>query len=200
MRPRKPEVLHSLQGTRPHDRVDVSHVQGGRPRFPKDLDKSLRPVFKRIVRLLTDRRVITEGDADLVRLYCFSYERHQRQVALLRQEGEVVSFTWTDDTGTHTGMKANIRLKIVVDAEKQMANILAQLGLTQLSKDRAKPTREDVGPRVVPGSVGHLYPELLEGGNSSALEFKPPASISPNDMEVCETEQVEANDGDKTVG
>lgn len=184
--PRKSEALHELNGTKPHDRtVDVSHVPAGKPKFPKDLDKSLRPVFKRLCKLLQERRVLTAGDADLLRLYCFAYERHERNVQLLREEGEVVTVTWLDKNGVErSSVKANPRLKVVENAEKQMAAILGQLGLTQLTKDRAKRTREDVGPRIVPGSIAHLYPELLEGKSSPSLEFKPPQPISANEMET----------------
>jgi hypothetical protein len=116
-------------------------------------------------------------------LYCFAYERHERNVQTLRDEGEVVAVTWLDKNGVeHISMKANARLKVVESAEKQMAAILAQLGLTQLTKDRAKRTREDLGPRIVPGSIAHLYPELLEGKSCEALEFKPPQPISETEM------------------
>jgi P27 family predicted phage terminase small subunit len=159
---RKSADLHELHGTRPNGRAaDVSQVPAGRPRFPKDLDKQLRPIFKRLCRLLAERRVLTSGDVELIRLYCFQYERHSKNVAVLRLEGEVCSYTRLDSHGQpHEQVKTNIRLKIVTDAERQMASILNQLGLTPTAKDRAKPTRGSEQP-IVPGSIADTNPELL---------------------------------------
>ncbi|HEY2119592.1 MAG TPA: phage terminase small subunit P27 family [Candidatus Acidoferrum sp.] len=141
--PRKLEAIHELHGTKPHDRAaDISHVPAGRPRFPKDLDESLRPIFKRKARELSERRTITAGDADLIRLFCFAYERHERNAKLLREEGEVCEYVRLDSNGQpHVQVKKNIRHDIVTNAERQMAAILNQLGLTPVSKDRARPTR-----------------------------------------------------------
>jgi P27 family predicted phage terminase small subunit len=140
--PRKTELLHDLHGTRPHDRAaDISHVPAGRPRFPKDLDKTLKPIFKRLSSLLQERRTLTSGDVELMRLYCFQWERHSKNVALLREEGELCTYMRLDNHGVaHPQVKTNLRLKVVTDAERMMAGILNQLGLTPVSKDRAKPT------------------------------------------------------------
>src|SRR6266436_2805677 len=140
---RKPDLLHDLHGTKGHDRTsDVSHVPAGRPKFPKDLDKSLKPVFKRLCNLLQERQVLTSGDVELIRLYCFAFDRHTRQAALLRQEGEVCTYTRLDSNGQpHDVVKENVRMKLVAQAERQMASILTQLGLTQVAKDRAKPVK-----------------------------------------------------------
>lgn len=140
---RKPETLHNLHGTKPNGRAaDVSHVGAGRPRFPKDLDATLRPIFKRLCSLLQERRTLTAADGELIRLYCFQYERHVKNVALLRNEGELCEYTRLDSNGhPHQQVKVNLRLKVVADAERQMAAILNQLGLSPTAKDRSKPTK-----------------------------------------------------------
>ena len=61
----------------------------------------------------------------------------------------------------HPQVKVNLRLKVCSDAERQMAGILNQLGLTPTAKDRAKPTRGYAEEEIVPGSIADLYPELL---------------------------------------
>jgi P27 family predicted phage terminase small subunit len=141
--PRKSAELHSLQGTKPNGRAaDVSHCLPGKPKVPKDLDADLKPTFKRLCALLEERRVLTAGDAELIRLYCFQLDRHKRNVALLREEGEICTYTRLDSNGqAHDVVKPNVRMKIVADTERQMAAILSQLGLTPTAKDRAKPTR-----------------------------------------------------------
>jgi P27 family predicted phage terminase small subunit len=141
--PRKSAELHALQGTKPNGRAaDVSHCLPGKPKVPNDLDAALKPTFKRLCALLAERRVLTAGDAEMIRLYCFQLDRHKRNVAMLRQEGEICTYTRLDSNGQpHDVVKANARMKIVADTERQMAAILSALGLTPAAKDRAKPTR-----------------------------------------------------------
>ena len=179
--PRKSSEEHALHGTRPNGRAaDVSQMPAGRPRFPKDLDASLKPIFKRLCSLLAERRVLTAGDAELIRLYVFLYDRHSRNASVLREEGEVKLYTRLDSNGQpHQMEKANLRLKIVADAERQMAAILNQLGLTPTAKDRAKPTQGSE-EKIVKGSIADTMPFLLKGG-APEPEFVVP-SIDPADM------------------
>lgn len=174
---RKATAVHELHGTKPHDRAaDTSHVPAGRPRFPKDLDSSLRPVFKRLCALLQERRTLTSADGELIRLYCFQWERHSKNAALLRQEGDLCTYIRLDSNGQpHPQVKTNLRLKVVTDAERQMASILNQLGLTPTAKDRAKQTSNNRGAlHVIPGSIADRQPWLLNGGEAPKQEVKLP--------------------------
>jgi P27 family predicted phage terminase small subunit len=194
--PRKDQALHDLHSTKPNGRAaDVSHVPSGRPRFPKDLDASLRPIFKRLCSLSQERRTLTRADAELLRLYCFQYERHEKNVALLRQEGELCEYTRLDSHGQpHQQVKVNLRLKVVSDAERQMAAILNQLGLTPTAKDRAKPTSSNED-KIVPGSIADLMPHLLTGKPSPVVEFARP------DLSAVLAEEAENfNDEDTDAG
>jgi len=160
-RPIKSEEQHWLDNSRPQTKASVqSHVPGGRPKFPSDLgnDPKLRRLFKDLCSLLQERRVLSKGDRDLIRLYCFVYDRHRRNVAMLRTEGEVVTYVRLDSNGQpHDQVKENIRVKICVAAEKQMASILSQLGLTPTAKDRARPTGGSTEkPAAKPGTVAFL--------------------------------------------
>jgi P27 family predicted phage terminase small subunit len=162
--PRKPILLHELHGTKPHDRAsETSHVPPGRPKFPSDLPFSSKRVFKRLCATLAERRSLTAGDMDLIRLYCIVHDRHATESKLLREEGCIVAYTRLDSNGQpHQQFKENLRLKVVQISERQMVDILTRLGLTPTAKDRAKP----VGPVVnkddiVPGSIADTHPELL---------------------------------------
>jgi P27 family predicted phage terminase small subunit len=161
--PRKADAVHNLQGTRPHDRAaDISSVPAGRPKIPRDIGPGLRKVFKNLCNLLQERRTLTRADAELIRLYCFQYERHEKNVALLREEGELCTYVRLDSHGQQVPqVKTNLRLKVVTDAERQMAAILNQLGLTPTAKDRAKPTGGVADHEVIPGSLEALRPELF---------------------------------------
>jgi P27 family predicted phage terminase small subunit len=184
---RKSTALHELHGSKPHDRgADTSHVPAGRPRFPKDLDASLRPVFKRLCSLLQERRALTSADGELIRLYCFQYDRHTRQVALLRAEGEICTYTRLDSNGQpHPVVKENVRMKVVTKCECQMATILNQLGLTPTAKDRAKQTNNNRGSlHVIPGSIADTHPHLFDGS-------EPPEPQAPTLPDLSELEMEE---------
>ena len=162
--PRKSNVLHNLHGSTPHDRAaDVSGVPGGRPKIPADINAlGLRKPFKAMCRLLQERRVLTSGDVELIRVFCVVQDRHVRNVALLREEGELVTYYRLDSNGQSVPqVKKNLRHDICVTAERQITAIVNQLGLTPTAKDRAKPTTDAPTHKVVPGSVEELYPELF---------------------------------------
>jgi P27 family predicted phage terminase small subunit len=155
-RPKKTEAENYLQGTKSQSKPPTeSHVPSGRPRIPSDLDKGLRRVFKDLCRLLSERRALSNGDVELVRLYVFVYERHRKEVAALREEGCVCTYYRLNNHGESVPqVKENLRLKIVSGCEKQMVTILAQLGLTPAAKDRARPVRQTADEEeVIPGSV-----------------------------------------------
>jgi P27 family predicted phage terminase small subunit len=166
-RPALSNELHDLRGTKPQSKIATeSHVRAGRPKFPLDIrhDPELRATFKKICKLLLERRALSTGDVELIRLYCFAFDRHKRQVELLRNEGELVEVEVLDSNGqAHMRKKENPRLKIVVGAEKEMAAILSQLGMSPTAKDRARPTSGTPVEKEIPGSLGDLMPELFDG-------------------------------------
>jgi P27 family predicted phage terminase small subunit len=169
MRSAKSSHEHFVHDTKSQAKpATESHVVGGRPRIPRDLDKGLRRVFKDLCSLLSERRALSRGDVELIRLYCFVYDRHKRNVALLRVEGELVEYERLDSNGQpHKFIKENIRLKICSAAEKQMASILSQLGMTPTAKDRARPVKEGKTEEYAEGTVGWMqeHGELEKPGN-----------------------------------
>jgi P27 family predicted phage terminase small subunit len=141
--PRKSQALHELHNTRSHDRAaDISHVPAGRPRIPKEIRQvGLTRDFKELCSLLQERRTLTTGDVELITAYCFIKDRKRRNLKLLLEEGELCTYVRLDSNGVaHPQVKVNLRLKVCTDAERQMASILNQLGLTPVSKDRVRPT------------------------------------------------------------
>jgi P27 family predicted phage terminase small subunit len=181
---RKDQALHDLHSTKPHSRAsDLSHVPSGRPRFPKDLDATLKPIFKRLCSLLQERRTLTRADAELLRLYCFQYERHEKNVALLRVEGELCEYTRLDSHGKpHQQVKLNLRLKVVSDAERQMAAILNQLGLTPTAKDRARPAKLADDEKPVDLMEQYLRGEPIVFRNNTPEEKVNPADMTFDDL------------------
>jgi P27 family predicted phage terminase small subunit len=164
--PRKSALLHDVHGTSPKNRTtDESVVPSGRPKFPKDLNPAMRPTFKRIVKLLEERRAVTAGDVELIRLYAILYDRHTRNVAAMIEEGEVCTYFRLDSNGVSVPqVKRNIRFEVITAAERQMESIIAKLGLTPTAKDRVKPSAVNPDEEIIPGSLADLHPELFTGG------------------------------------
>lgn len=157
-RPAKSEHEHFVHSTKSQAKpATESHVVGGRPRIPRDLDKGLRRLFKDLCRLLSERRALSKGDVELIRLYCFVYDRHRTEVAALRDEGCVMTYYRLNSNGESVPqVKENIRLKICAAAEKQMTAILSQLGMTPTAKDRARPVAEAKTEKYAEGTVGWM--------------------------------------------
>src|ERR1700681_1490098 len=114
-RPEKSAAEHWLNGTVSTAKTaQVSHLIGGRPKFPRDLDPKLKRIFKQLCKLLAERRALTKGDVELIRIYCFQYDRHRRNAAILRDEGELVTYFRLNNHGESVPqVKVNLRLKIV---------------------------------------------------------------------------------------
>lgn len=162
-----------------------SHVPSGRPKFPRDLDPSLKRIFKQMCSLLAERRALSRGDVELIRIYCFAYDRHRRNVVLLRSEGEITTYFRLDSNGKSVPqVTTNLRLKICVEAEKQMTAVLTALGMTPTAKDRARPTAPEAPPadEVIPGSMGELYAiEAARAKQMQAIPFVNPADMTASD-------------------
>jgi P27 family predicted phage terminase small subunit len=119
----------------------ASYVDAGRPKFPKTLTASQRPMFKKLCRLLSERRTLTEADAEIIRLYCVFSDRHAKAMQSLEAEGEIIQ--------TEKGPRTSPWLAIAERTEAKMISILDRLGLTPASRDRVKVTRRTLEPNTL---------------------------------------------------
>ena len=151
MRDRKPLDLHDLQGTKPAYVLPDSDVGPGRPKYPKGISGDAKSAFKRLTKMLEDRRTITQGDAEILRLYAHLFDRHERALEHVRLEGEIVpTQTFSKDgNSTITVMKLNQWLKIAETCETKMAALLTQLGLTPRTRTQVKTTKEPAKPEAI---------------------------------------------------
>jgi P27 family predicted phage terminase small subunit len=134
-RPEKSPEQHALHGTKPQSAAYLrapSDIPEGWPRF-KNLSPQEKPVFKRIARLLKDRRHLTAGDAELLRLYAAAEVRYFDFKKILEQEGWIVD--------TIHGLKPHPAGQLFRAAEATMLSILDRLGLSPISKDKPKPAK-----------------------------------------------------------
>jgi P27 family predicted phage terminase small subunit len=147
--PRKPDGLHKLTGTKSQAKPEPEYsLPAGTPRVPKTLSLESRKTFKRLCALLAERRALTDGDGELLRLYAVTFDRHARALAKVEEQGEICKYTRLDSNGQpHEVEKENLWLKVAVTAEKNMVAILDRLGLTPHNRAKVKPTKEPEGAK-----------------------------------------------------
>jgi len=150
--PRKSDARHWLNGTKSQAKLEHQfQVPASRPRAPKDLSPEALAVFKQLCALLRNRRALTAGDAELIRLYAIKYERHAKARAKIEVEGEIRIYTRLDSNGQPRDVeKENLWLKVATGCEKDMVAILDRLGLTPMNRSKAKPTGERPADQAQP--------------------------------------------------
>ncbi len=130
---------HKLAGTKCHYQDDDAEIRPGRPKYPRGISPEAKSVFKRLCKLLSRRRTLTEGDAELLRLYAVTFDRHSRALEHLAAEGEIAPYERLDSNGqAHTVYKENLHLKIAHDCEKFMRAVLGDCGLNPISRGKVK--------------------------------------------------------------
>jgi P27 family predicted phage terminase small subunit len=148
--PRKTDFMHELSGTKSQATTPDVITPPGRPRFPKNLSKESRAVFKRLCSLLESRRALTCGDGELLLLYAVSFERWQRALVHVQTEGEIVGYTKLDSNGAQfLSYRENLWLPVAEKAEKALVGIIDRLGLSPLNRSKVKPTGEVVKPKDI---------------------------------------------------
>jgi P27 family predicted phage terminase small subunit len=142
-RERKPLEHHALQATEPSYVEQPDEMAApGRPKYPKGITPEAKKVFKSLCGLLERRRALTEGDAELLRLYVILYQRHQKALAKIEEQGAVCVYTRLDSNGeAHDVEKANLWLKIAENCEARMTSLLDRLGLTPLNRGKVPATK-----------------------------------------------------------
>src|SRR5271156_1332437 len=140
-RPSKSAALHDLHGTKQRSNLAESYVEGALPRPPKFLSKDAKKKFRALVKQLAERRSVTAGDADLIAIYCSTWERWQAACANVRDEGLIVTYTRMDAGGApHDVERPNISLKIIEVSERACLSYLGKLGLTPKDREHVRPT------------------------------------------------------------
>jgi P27 family predicted phage terminase small subunit len=166
----KSREQHYLEGTMPQNVLPgQTDIPSGRPRYPKGLSPDAKKIFKELCRQLEDRRQLTRGDSELLRLYAESYERQREAQAKLAAEGIIKIYKRLDSNGQpHDVEKPNLWLAVAERHEKYMLAVLVQLGLTPAARARVRPLKSaepvddldvamnSIKPMLVfPKAVGH---------------------------------------------
>lgn len=163
--PRKSLADHKLNGTTP-EYASTPDLAPGRPRYPKGISRDAKKAFKRIAAMLEERRSITRGDEEVLRLYSILFDRHAKAMAKLAEEGEVVTYHRLNNRGESVpSERPNLWLRIAQDSEKHMTALLRDLGLTPGTRSKVKPTASPEQPKPVDPEE-----HLLERPSTSAPE------------------------------
>jgi P27 family predicted phage terminase small subunit len=145
--PRKSLADHKLQGTTP-EYATTPDLAPGRPKYPKGISPDAKRTFKRLCSMLAERRSLTRGDEECLRLYCVLFDRHAKALQHIALEGEVCAYTRLSNQGKPVQCeKPNLWLRVAQDSEKQMAGLLRDLGLTPMTRSKTKPTRAPEQPK-----------------------------------------------------
>jgi P27 family predicted phage terminase small subunit len=141
-RERKTLEEHALQSTRPQYVLPDSEVVASRPKIPTEFKTKphLRKLFKKYCQELEQRGTLTFGDGDLIRMAVLSRDSHERAIAHLQVEGEIVTYQRLDADGHSVDVvRPNLWLKVAQDAAKALLSHLDRLGLTPANRNKIKP-------------------------------------------------------------
>jgi phage terminase small subunit len=126
--------------------------------------------------MLESRRHLTEGDAEILRLYCVLLDRHTKALAKLAEEGEVKTYWRLDNRGERCpSERPNHWLKISETCESKMLACLSALGLTPTARKNVKPTARPAAPAPV---------DELEEILSRRTEPAAPPQVSIEDEDI----------------
>ena len=139
---------HLLHGSKPQNVLPgVLDIPPGKPRRPKKLSPEARRIHRELCTQLEERRALTRGDSELLRLYCALHDRQRHAQLKIDKEGEVCVYTRLDSNGeAHEMVKENVWLGVAERAEKNMVQILIQLGLTPAARMRVRPLKPAPAP------------------------------------------------------
>jgi len=139
-RERKSLIDHKLNNTKPEYVEPGLSVAPGRPRYPKGLSPDEKKAFKNVSRLLEQRRSLTEGDGEILRLMAVVFVRWQKALQMVAAQGEIRVYTRLDKFGVaHDSERPNLWLKVAQESEKFVLSILDRAGLSPMTRGKVKP-------------------------------------------------------------
>jgi len=168
-RPEKDAALHELQGTTSVAKpAAAATAVAGKPKMPAGLSNLGRPKWREMVKLLSDRRVLTRADGPALELYVETWCRWKACLKEIADHGVLVAVEYSGPNGEPCSKKVpNPAAKLAGQLEVSLRNLLKELGGTPASRERAKPTKPDPKNKKtppVPGTIGALRPDLFQDG------------------------------------
>lgn len=143
-RPRKPDALHELHGTKPHPSTVKTHseVQAARPKMPSHLSPEARKAWHGLVKLLEERGTLSRADSMALSIWSETQARWIAAKAELAKYGIVIETAVLDSNGAPVvSRKPNPALRTVEQCEKSLRALAREFGCTPQSRERVKPAK-----------------------------------------------------------
>ncbi len=154
-RPRKPTALKVLGGTARPDRLNPHEPQPaettGRP--PAWLKGQGRRVWRWLVPLLREMRVLTAADEQALALLCDVFAEYLEAREILRQRG--LTYETTTPQGDRM-VRPRPEVAIAADAWRRVQRMLTEFGLTPSARSRVQ---------ALPAPECDPFEELLASGS-----------------------------------
>ncbi|MBS0207525.1 MAG: phage terminase small subunit P27 family [Planctomycetes bacterium] len=140
-RPPKPSTVHWLNGDPSRTRRYEVEPSGaaGLPDKPADLGKVASSKWDELVPLLSEMRVLTRSDAEVLRLYCETFARYIEASKSIADGG----MTTCNDSGT---VAKSPYVAIVQDCSQLMAKLLIEFGFSPAARARMRMKAPEAKP------------------------------------------------------
>src|SRR5262249_33949181 len=144
-RSRKSLEEHWLKGSVPQypphtDSAGVPvQIVAARPKMPKDLPAVAQAEWKRLVKELYRRGVLTRVESSALEIYCRMFARWKAASEEVEKRGVLIETTWTDSEGTeHSKLIENPASKVAARLESNLRQMLQQFSATPASREKVK--------------------------------------------------------------
>lgn len=132
---------HDIMGTKPNaslpkNSVRLPVIQKLSP--PEFLSTMAKIHWRKTFKLLSDCRVITKNDLDVLEIYCESYATWKEATIALRAKGLL-------DITARGGQQPSAYISIINMAHNQLKGMIVQLGLSPAARARLEPVAEEMG-------------------------------------------------------
>jgi P27 family predicted phage terminase small subunit len=99
-------------------------------------DKDARKEFRRVVKLLTDMRLVGAADSNLLVRYCLTWVRWRRIVQTLAMNPGAEVATYKDDDGKIKAMQVSALHSVARSLADELAKAEAALGMSPSARSR----------------------------------------------------------------
>ena len=143
-RPRKPESVHRLQGTKPHPSTakTQSDIPAATPKMPSHLSTEARRAWRQLVVLLEERGTLSRADSMALSIWSETQARWIAAKADVSKFGIVIETSVLDSNGVAViTRKPNPALRTVEQCEKSLRAMAREFGCTPQSRERVKPAK-----------------------------------------------------------
>lgn len=132
-----------MRGAKPHLRQESDPLQS--VSAPRWLSKDAKAEWRRVMPILSERRILTEADLGGLENYCVAIGQVREMERELQKHGHVVEMWKADAEGAMRciGLRRNPAVGIQADAMTRARLLATELGLTPVS--RSRPTIRDDG-------------------------------------------------------